>query len=290
MSKKTSKSKKQAQTESAARRAPRELLVGVLATLGGLLTVVLIVVAARQAELPFCGSGSDCDIVQGSRWSMLLGLPIAVWGLFVYALIAAAALFGFKRQSRWRAIIFFATIGFAVSIYLNLIAVTVIEATCAYCLVSFALITVLYALSWRAGGIDGLKGWRLGSTATALIVVGLMHLNYAGAFDPAAGPEDPYLRGLAEHLDASGAKFYGAYWCPHCQEQKIVFGASAKRLPYVECSPNGQRGVRSTACIGADIRNYPTWIIGGQRFERAMTPKLLARYSAYTAPPPSGRE
>ncbi|MGR9089090.1 MAG: vitamin K epoxide reductase family protein [Gammaproteobacteria bacterium] len=290
MSKKTSRSKKHPQVEAAARAVPRELLVGALATLGAALTVVLIVVAARQAELPFCGDGSDCDIVQGSRWSMLLGLPIAVWGFLVYGFIAFAALLGLKRQSRWRAIVFLATVGFAVSIYLNIIAVTVIEATCAYCLVSFALITLLYALSWRAGGTGGLNGWRLGSTAAAIIVVGLMHLHYAGAFDPAAGPEDPYLRGLAEHLEANGAKFYGAFWCPHCQEQKLVFGASAKRLPYVECSPNGQRGARSTACIGADISNYPTWIIGGQRFERAMTSKLLARYSGYAAAPPPASE
>ena len=290
MSKKTSKSKKQPQVESSARAVPRELLVGALAALGAALTVVLIVVAARQAELPFCGDGSDCDIVQGSRWSMLFGVPIAVWGFLVYALIAFAALFGVKRQSRWRAIVLLATVGFVVSVYLNIIAVAVIGATCAYCLVSFGLITLLYALSWRAGGTGGLKSWRLGSTAVAIIVVGLMHLHYTGAFDPAAGPEDPYLRGLAEHLEANGAKFYGASWCPHCQEQKLVFGASAKRLPYVECSPNGQRGARSTDCIGADIRNYPTWIIGGQRFERAMTPKQLARYAGYTAVPPPANE
>ncbi len=265
----------------------RDWLVGVLATLGAALTIVLIVVAARQAELPFCGDGSACDIVQGSRWSVLLGLPIAVWGFVVYALIALAALFSHKRQSRWRAIVFFATVGFAVSIYLNLIAVVVIGASCAYCLVSFALITALYALSWHAGGGGGLNSWRLGSTAAAIVIVGLMHLHYSGAFDPAAGPEDPYLSGLAQHLEASGAKFYGASWCPHCQQQKQVFGAAAKRLPYVECSPNGQRGDRSTACIAADIRNYPTWIIGSQRFERAMTPDLLARYSGYTAVPAS---
>ena len=290
MSKKTSKSKKQSETAAAARPVSRELLVGALAVLGAVLTVVLIVVAAQQAELPFCGEGSDCDIVQGSRWSVLLGLPIAVWGFFVYALIAFAALFRMKRQTRWRAIVFFATVGFAVSIYLNIVAVTLIGATCAYCLVSLALVIALYALSWRAGGAGGLNGWRLGSSAAAIIVVGLMHLHYAGAFDAAAGPEDPYLRGLAEHLEANGAKFYGASWCPHCQQQKLVFGASAKRLPYVECSPNGPRGTQSTACVGADIRNYPTWIIGGQRFERGMTPKLLARYSGYADPPPSAHE
>jgi len=46
---------------------------------------------------------------------------------------------------------------------------------------------------------------------TALIVGGL-HLHYSGVFDPAAGPEDPFLKGLAEHLTRGKALMYGAYW------------------------------------------------------------------------------
>jgi hypothetical protein len=39
---------------------------------------------------------------------------------------------------------------------------------------------------------------------------------------------------LAQHLLASGAKFYGAYWCSHCQKQKSLFGATAAaNLPNV---------------------------------------------------------
>jgi hypothetical protein len=45
-----------------------------------------------------------------------------------------------------------------------------------------------------------------------LVIVGSMHLHYSGVFDSAAGPEDPYLRGLAEHLSREKAIFYGASW------------------------------------------------------------------------------
>jgi len=37
-------------------------------------------------------------------------------------------------------------------------------------------------------------------------------MHYSGVFDPAAGPEDPYLRGLAEHLSKEKAVIYGAFW------------------------------------------------------------------------------
>lgn len=53
-------------------------------------------------------------------------------------------------------------------------------------------------------------------------------------------------------------KFYGTFWCPHCQNQKVLFGTSAKGLPYIECSTpdsNGQLGV----CTKANIQLYPTW-------------------------------
>ena len=29
---------------------------------------------------------------------------------------------------------------------------------------------------------------------------------------------------LTQHLKQVGAKMYGAFWCPHCQEQKQLFG------------------------------------------------------------------
>ncbi len=68
------------------------------------------------------------------------------------------------------------------------------------------------------------------------------------------GPQDA----LAQCLQDSGAKFYGAFWCPHCQNQKKMFGKSQKLLPYVECStPNGQG--QKQVCTDAGIMSYPTW-------------------------------
>lgn len=63
---------------------------------------------------------------------------------------------------------------------------------------------------------------------------------------------------FAQCLADKGATFYGAFWCPHCQAQKRMFGSSAKLLPYVECStPDGQG--RLPICEEKDIQQYPTW-------------------------------
>jgi len=69
-------------------------------------------------------------------------------------------------------------------------------------------------------------------------------------------------------LADSGAKFYGASWCPHCANQKAMFGNQSGILEekgvYVECSVNGGNEQNQT-CNDAKIESYPTWDINGQR-------------------------
>lgn len=267
-------------------RASPNIGLAILGAFGLTLTTVLLFISMTKSSLPYCASGSGCDVVQSSRWSTLFGLPITAWGWGVYAVLTSAALFAAKQTTRWRIVIFFATIAFGVSVYLNSVSIWFIDAICIYCIASLVVITAIYLLTWRADGLPGLGGWRLGSSVAAMLVIGFLTLHYEGVFDPAAGPEDPYLRELAEHLSGTDAKFYGAYWCPHCQQQKLAFGPSAARLPYIECSPNGQGGAPATACLAVDIRNFPTWLIGGRRFERTLSAEQLARYSGFRAPAP----
>lgn len=66
------------------------------------------------------------------------------------------------------------------------------------------------------------------------------------------------LDSFAKCLENSGASFYGAFWCPHCQNQKKLFGKSAKFLPYIECSTQDSRG-QLKVCKDKNIEGYPTW-------------------------------
>ena len=69
---------------------------------------------------------------------------------------------------------------------------------------------------------------------------------------------------LATHLKASGARMYGAYWCSHCNSQKVAFGADAARLiRYVECAPDGFDSERKL-CQSSGVKGYPTWEINGE--------------------------
>lgn len=63
---------------------------------------------------------------------------------------------------------------------------------------------------------------------------------------------------FAQCLKDKGTTFYGAYWCPHCQAQKKLFGTSQKLLPYVECSTPDAKA-QTQICIDKKIQSYPTW-------------------------------
>lgn len=67
------------------------------------------------------------------------------------------------------------------------------------------------------------------------------------------------LDAFATCIKDSGTKFYGAFWCPHCRNQKALFGSSVKLLPYIECSnPDGQS--QNQLCNSVGIQSYPTWV------------------------------
>lgn len=66
------------------------------------------------------------------------------------------------------------------------------------------------------------------------------------------------LEPFAQCIADSGATFYGAFWCPHCNEQKSLFGRAHKALPYVECSTPDGNG-QTEVCIEEGIESYPTW-------------------------------
>lgn len=93
------------------------------------------------------------------------------------------------------------------------------------------------------------------------------------------------LDGLAQCLTDKGALFYGAFWCPHCQTQKEIFGSSARLLPYVECSTADGRE-QLPLCEQKDVTGYPTWVFpDGTRESGEISPARLAEKTGCPLPP-----
>jgi phage baseplate assembly protein gpV len=79
------------------------------------------------------------------------------------------------------------------------------------------------------------------------------------------------LDAFAKCVATKQAKMYGAYWCPHCAEQKEMFESSFQYVPYVECGVPGSRD-EAPACKDAGIKHFPTWqFADGERQEGTQT-------------------
>lgn len=92
-----------------------------------------------------------------------------------------------------------------------------------------------------------------------ILIIGLLLISLvilAACSSATVDPATPEAENLAKCLTANGAVFYGTDWCPHCKEQKKLFGSAMEDIVFVDCDAN-----RDT-CVNAGIKGYPTWIIG----------------------------
>lgn len=77
---------------------------------------------------------------------------------------------------------------------------------------------------------------------------------------------------FARCLSQRDVKMYGAWWCPHCSEQKEWFAKSFEYVPYIECGIPGNTTQVVQACKDAGIKHFPTWQFPptGERVEGEM--------------------
>lgn len=109
--------------------------------------------------------------------------------------------------------------------------------------------------------------------AVLLIIAGMV---VAKSFEGESPYHSDALGDFAACISESGATFYGAYWCGHCQSQKRDFGKGADSVPYVECALPGNEG-QAQECSTAGVTVYPTWIFGnGMKLEGRQSFETLA--------------
>lgn len=117
-----------------------------------------------------------------------------------------------------------------------------------------------------------------------ILVIGFVALIYkAPEVKEEKNIDETVIASFAQCLSDVGAKFYGAFWCPHCQDQKKLFKDS-EALPYIECStPDGEG--QTQVCIDEKITGYPTWKFSdGTELNGVQSFEALAEKTNCTAP------
>lgn len=281
MARKKKRSPHRDRTASPAPRhaTPPDRVMLALAALGLLITGYLAWTAGSGSASAFCTSDGGCDAIQRSGWSTLLGVPMALWGFGLYAVVGlvsamrkASPLLRWQRQ--WRLVL----LGLAISLYLTVVGAWVLDAFCVGCLASLAVLVAMFAwLQARrpasAPGQSWGRWWGV-HALPVLLVVAVLHVHQSGLLHQRPGSRR--AEALAQHLSAYGAKFYGASWCVECSRQKRHFGHAAEQLPYVECSPGGRNAPMTATCAAAGVTVFPTWVIDGIEHNGVIEPQQLA--------------
>jgi len=258
-----------------------------------------------------CPGGIDgCDKVLNSTWGTLFqtnnfSVPLSLIGLISYLLILLMAIFPFipifKSQRNniskmtWWGLFYLSTSTFIFSIILISIMIFKIKAFCFFCilscLISLSLLLLnLFGGNWEDYGKLFFRGFLM---SVAVLLAGLI---WSSSVDPSTKEISNNIQGmppaviaisstekikLAEHLTKEGAVMYNAYWCPHCHDQKEMFGKEAtEKLNLVECAKDGYNNKRDL-CEAKGITGFPSWEINGSIDSGVKTLKELAELSNY---------
>jgi len=290
------------------------LLLGAIAILGALLTAYLTLVKLTGGSAACPTNG--CNQVLSSPYASLFGLPLTLFGCLAYAAMASFALGPLAinpaknsalrtklDNQTWLLLFAGATAMVIFSGYLMYILATEIKAACLYCFASAAFSLCLFILTLIG------RAWEdIGQLLFTGVVVGMVSLvgtlgiysNTVTAESPSPSPTSsaaseklsppattssgPAEIALAQHLQQIDAKEYGAYWCPHCYEQKQLFGKEAEEyINYIECAADAINS-QADLCKAAGIKGYPTWEIKGQLYSGIQPLTELARVSGYKGP------
>ena len=286
-------------------------VMGAIAAIGVVETAYLTIAKFTTGSV-ICPT-SGCDKVLNSPYATVFGtVPLSLLGCLAYLSIAILALApkavnpntnkGLHSQLENKTLqaLFIITAAMVIfSSYLMYLMAFEIKELCIYCISSavFSLslfVLVLVGREWEDIGQLLFTGILVAMVSS----IGALGL-YNSVRSPAASVSTPGILApavtttsgpaqlaLVRHLREIGAKEYGAYWCPHCHDQKMLFGKEAAALiDYVECDPRGQNS-RAEICqaAGANIKGFPTWEIKGQFYSGTQSLEKLADLSGYTGP------
>lgn len=297
-------------------------LIGAIAIVGAILTAYLTVVKLTGNSVA-CTAGAaaagaaGCNDVLSSPYAVVFGLPLALFGSLAYTSMATFALAPLavnqeeKKELRskledWTWLLLFAgaTAMATFSGYLMYVLAFKLKTLCLYCigsaLFSLSLLTLsLIGRSWEDVG----QLFFIGIAVVMVTLVSTLGVYSqvggpanrtpitlaSGAPKPGIGWEVTTTSGeaeiaLARHLQQAGVKMYFAYWCPHCYEQKQLFGKEAvSELKAIECAADG-KNAQPQACKDAGVQAFPSWEIKGKLSSGIKTLDELANLTDYQGP------
>lgn len=281
--------------------------IAVVATVGALVTGYLTLSKLFTGSVACPTEG--CDTVLNSPYAYVFGIPLTLFGFLAYVGMGSSAVAPFlvgggnSKQlrsdlDRWTGNLLLVG-GTAMTVfsgYLMYLLAFELRELCVYCIASASfslsfLILSAFGREWEDPGQALFNGF----IVAAIAVVGSIAL-YASTGDKPVATNSGQLpppvttistadaEALAIYLTETGVKEYGAFWCPHCHDQKQLFGkTAAAKLNYIECDPRGVNA-QPDLCREAGISSFPTWQIDGKLYPGVKPLEQLSDLANYDGP------
>ena len=256
------------------------------------------------------GINKGCESVLNSPWGTLFkteqyNIPLSLGGFFTYSSILIIILIlnlkiiksktNHSRFLWW--LIYLISCGASIfSILLINIMFTKIEAFCIFCLLSAILSFSIFILSIIGARFENRETmfYRGLIVGFAVLIGGLIwsnHVDPSRANDITTSAENmsPAITtrsslqkiNFAKFLSANKIVMYSAYWCPHCHDQKQLFGKEATEfLTVVECAKDGKNNQYSL-CQTKEIEGFPSWEINNNIYSGTRNLNELAEMTNY---------
>ena len=254
----------------------------------GLFDSLYLLYTYTSPARPMACLGTGCDAVRASAYSTWWGVPVPVFGVLGYALLAivilAESMFsGFLARWARRAFLVMTGFGFLFSLYLEYLQGFVIHAYCVWCVTSGVVMTALFVLAIidvvHAGpkaepATQFTRVRNLVAVCAAGVLVGVPAfylLARHSKLAPTGAPATP--TNLAERLVRAGSYHtgnplalltvveFGDFECPVCARGEIaareIRAQYAHRIRFVfrqfpleSIHPNAEKAAEASECAG----------------------------------------
>ncbi len=257
-----------------------------------------------------CPGENGCDVVLNSPWGTLISnnqinIPLSLAGLITYSFILLITvlntlkIFSAKQKLNkvlwW--LIYLVSCGSSVfSLLLINIMFFKIKAFCIFCILSALLSISIFILTIIGAKFENRETmFYRGITIAFLVLLG--GLIWSNQVDPSKASEiiDPIQKSsplvttksskqkidFAKFLNENKIIMYSAYWCPHCHDQKQLFGKKAtEELSIIECAKDGINN-QYELCQEKEIDGFPSWEINNKIYTGTRDLKELVNITNY---------
>ncbi len=242
-------------------------VVIILSVIGIIVSLYLV-----QSHFALSSAGSFCDVsdtvscslVNSSVYSTLLGVPVALFGVFWFLILGLMAQRAKKNKLLLSPLVSWNILGILFVIYL-IIAEIILRALCPLCtvvhvitLITFILAIILYK-NLPATEKNKAKKDFLKIIKPWLILIIILNLILFIVFNLPAGQQEDHSE-LAQCISKQGVNMYGSFRCSVCAKTRAMFSDSFQYINEIECHPQGENS-QTALCLEKDLEGTPTWIL-----------------------------